>query len=74
MSDSSKLEQHYFGYSNTTGYYLTPQVAQNLHYSQEWIHNVDIGMDRFYETHVALLVFLHPVLNQITQTKSDYSE
>ncbi|MFD0966156.1 glycosyltransferase family 25 protein [Seminibacterium arietis] len=79
MSDGSKLEQHYFGYSNATGYYLTPQAAQKfLDYFQEWVYNVDIGMDRFYETHVALLGITPPCVkpdytkqSQITMNKNN---
>ncbi|WP_269845686.1 glycosyltransferase family 25 protein [Histophilus somni] len=79
LPDSTKLEQHYFGYSNTTGYYLTPQAAQKfLEHSQEWIYNVDIFMDRFYENHVALLGVNPPCVkpdfskqSQITMNKNN---
>ncbi len=44
------VERFYLGFGNTACYYITPQAAKKLlAYCEEWIWNVDISMDRYYE-------------------------
>lgn len=41
------------GFSGTTGYLISPDIAQTLiNYCSEWIYPVDNTMDRFYEHNV----------------------
>ncbi|AUI65354.1 MULTISPECIES: glycosyltransferase family 25 protein [Glaesserella] len=43
-------------HDNATGYYITPQSAKKLlDYCQEWIYEVDITMDRFWENRLNIL-------------------
>ncbi|MDH2997829.1 hypothetical protein A1D22_00570 [Pasteurellaceae bacterium LFhippo2] len=45
----STVEKH----DNTTGYYLTPKAAQSfIRTYQEWIFEVDVSMQRFWENNV----------------------
>lgn len=45
-----KVERFYKGWGNATGYFLTPKAAQTLlNATQEWVYNVDITMDRYWE-------------------------
>ncbi|MDG6881120.1 Lipooligosaccharide biosynthesis protein lex-1 [Phocoenobacter uteri] len=50
---SNEIRQFYKGWSNTTGYYITPNTAKKLlDYTQEWIFDVDITMDRYWENNI----------------------
>lgn len=50
------VAQFYGQWSNTTGYYLTPKAAKKfLAQSQEWIFDVDITMERYWENDVSYL-------------------
>lgn len=50
------VAQFYGQWSNTTGYYLTPKAAKKfLAQSQEWIFDVDITMERYWENNVPYL-------------------
>lgn len=45
-----KIERFYKGWGNATGYFITPQAAKKLlNFTQEWIYDVDITMDRYWE-------------------------
>ncbi len=49
----SEVKQFYKGWANTTGYYITPRIAQVLlDYTQEWIFDVDVTMDRYWENKI----------------------
>ncbi|WP_306387100.1 glycosyltransferase family 25 protein [Phocoenobacter skyensis] len=53
---SNEIQQFYKAWSNTTGYYITPKIAKNLlNYTQEWIFDVDITMDRYWENKIKYL-------------------
>ncbi|MDP8171181.1 glycosyltransferase family 25 protein [Pasteurella skyensis] len=53
---SNEIQQFYKGWSNTTGYYITPKIAKNLlNYTQEWVFDVDITMDRYWENQIKYL-------------------
>ncbi|SUT86577.1 glycosyl transferase family protein [Actinobacillus ureae] len=46
----NKIERFYKGWGNATGYYINPIAARKLiDYMQEWIYDVDISMDRYWE-------------------------
>lgn len=68
-NSDTKLERHYFGYSNATGYFITPQAAKKLlDYADEWIYDLDITMDRYYENGLDFLGVNPPCV------KPDYSK
>lgn len=44
------IKRFYDGWGYATGYYLSPKGAKKfLDYSQEWVYNSDITMDRYWE-------------------------
>lgn len=46
----NKVARFYQGWGNTTGYYINPLGARKLiDYTQEWIYDVDISIDRYWE-------------------------
>lgn len=52
----SDVQQFYKGWANTTGYYITPKAAQKLlEHNQEWIFDVDIEIDRYWENKINFL-------------------
>ncbi|MDG4951947.1 glycosyltransferase family 25 protein [Actinobacillus equuli] len=60
ISDTkNKVERFYEGWRNTTGYYINPIAAKKLiNYMQEWVYDVDISMDRYWENgldHLAVI-------------------
>ncbi|KAE9536307.1 hypothetical protein A1D25_03420 [Ursidibacter arcticus] len=48
-------------FGNTSGYFITPNAARKLinYYEKEWVYEVDISMDRFWE-HKVNLFCVHP--------------
>lgn len=51
-----KVERFYKGWGNTTGYFITPQAAKKLLiYTKEWIYEVDITMERYWENKLDFL-------------------
>lgn len=56
QNSTCKVERFYKGWENATGYFITPQAARKLlNYAQEWIYNVDIAMDRYWENQLDFL-------------------
>lgn len=57
----NKIVKYFKGWGNTTGYFITPKAAKKLlAYCQEWIYEVDISMERYWENkidYVALTPF-----------------
>lgn len=50
QNSAFKIERFYKGWGNATGYFITPKAAETLlNFTQEWIYNVDITMDRYWE-------------------------
>ncbi|WP_301098110.1 glycosyltransferase family 25 protein, partial [Otariodibacter sp.] len=50
------LLRFYKAWNNTTGYYITPQAAKKLlDYAKEWIYEVDITMERYWENNLDFL-------------------
>lgn len=53
-----KIERFYKGWGNATGYFITPQAAKKLlNFTKEWIYDVDITMDRYWENKLDYLAF-----------------
>lgn len=51
-----KIERFYKGWGNTTGYFITPQAAKKLlNFAKEWIYEVDITMERYWENKLDFL-------------------
>lgn len=49
-NSNCKVERFYKGWGNATGYFITPQAAKTLlNFTKEWIYDVDITMDRYWE-------------------------
>lgn len=57
ISDKNcKIERFYKGWGNTTGYFITPQAAKKLlNFAKEWIYEVDITMERYWENKLDFL-------------------
>ncbi|QGM81270.1 glycosyltransferase family 25 protein [Otariodibacter oris] len=52
----NSVSRFYDAWENATGYFITPQAAKKLiNYSQEWIYDVDITMDRYWENKIDYL-------------------
>lgn len=50
QNSTCKVERFYKGWGNATGYFITPQAAKTLlNFTKEWIYDVDITMDRYWE-------------------------
>lgn len=50
INENCRIHQFYTGWGNTTAYYITPKAAQKLlHYTSEWVYEVDITMERYWE-------------------------
>ncbi|MGX2950937.1 glycosyltransferase family 25 protein [Ursidibacter sp. B-7004-1] len=59
-------------YDNATGYFITPKAAQALlNSSQEWIYEVDIVMDRFWEHKINLYGIFPACVRPNTTIKSN---
>ncbi|ABR73901.1 hypothetical protein CBG46_02685 [Actinobacillus succinogenes] len=75
------ISQVYKGWANTTGYFVTPRAAKKfLTQMKEWIYNVDITMDRYWENKVHFCALLPNVvrpqdefLSQIQMNKTKRS-
>ena len=53
------ISEFYKGWGNTTGYYITPKAAQKLiNYTMEWIYEVDITMERYWENKLDFLALV----------------
>ncbi|MCI7353738.1 MAG: glycosyltransferase family 25 protein [[Actinobacillus] rossii] len=49
----------YKGWANLTGYFITPRAAKKfLNHMEEWVYNVDIAMDRYWENKVHFCALL----------------
>lgn len=56
QNSTCKVERFYKGWGNATGYFITPQAARKLlDFTKEWIYDVDITMDRYWETKIDYL-------------------
>lgn len=69
-SKNFSIRQYYKGWENTNGYYITPQAAHKLiSYCSEWVYNVDISMDRYWENKLQYLAIYPPCiqLNTLSQ-------
>lgn len=69
LNSSCKIERFYHGWENATGYFITPQAAKKLlNVAKEWIYDVDITMDRYWEHKIDYLaitpVCLEPDLSK----------
>lgn len=55
-NSQQQICEYYKGWGNTTGYYITPKAAKKLlAYTQEWIYEVDITMERYWENKLDFL-------------------
>lgn len=55
-SKSFSISKYKQGWGNTTGYFITPKAAKKLlSYCQEWIYEVDITMERYWENQIDYL-------------------
>ncbi len=53
---NSWVKKFYNNWSNTFGYYITPKAAKKLlDYNQEWVFDVDIEMNRYWENKLDFL-------------------
>lgn len=44
------ISEFYKEWANATGYYISPKAAEKLlNYTKEWIYDLDISMDRYWE-------------------------
>ncbi|KMK51369.1 hypothetical protein RO21_06580 [[Actinobacillus] muris] len=56
INENCSVHQFYEGWGNTTAYYITPKAAQRLlNYTSEWIYEVDITMERYWENKLSYL-------------------
>lgn len=56
ISDNCSVHQFYEGWGNATAYYITPKSARKLlNYTSEWIYDVDITMERYWENKLSYL-------------------
>ncbi|AHG73711.1 Lipooligosaccharide galactosyltransferase I [Mannheimia sp. USDA-ARS-USMARC-1261] len=56
INSKYQVLRFFSGWGNATGYFLTPSAAVKfLNQSKEWIYNVDITMDRYWENRVDYL-------------------
>ncbi|MFK5040376.1 glycosyltransferase family 25 protein [Glaesserella parasuis] len=63
IDNANKLIRFTGKHDNATGYYLTPKAAKKLlDHCQEWIYEVDITMDRFWENHLDILNVAPPCI------------
>lgn len=50
------IYRYYKGWKNTMAYYITPKAAKTLlEFTQEWIYEVDITMERYWQHKIANL-------------------
>lgn len=55
-NSNCKVERFYKGWANATGYFITPQAAKTLlNFTKEWVYDVDITMDRYWEHKIDFL-------------------
>lgn len=67
-----EVKRFYKGWGNAACYYLTPKAAKKLlDYTKEWIFDVDISMDRYYENKLDFYGVLPPCVTQDTQLESN---
>lgn len=53
---NNKISLYFKGWANATGYFITPKAAQKLlDYCEEWIYDLDISMDRYWENKLHFL-------------------
>lgn len=54
-----QIQRFYHKWDNATGYFITPKAAKALlKFSEEWIYNVDITMDRYWEHKIDYLAIV----------------
>lgn len=54
----NRIVRYFKGWGNTTGYFITPKAARKLlAYCQEWIYEVDISMERYWENKIDYVAF-----------------
>lgn len=59
FSENYSIYKFYGPWNNTTGYYITPNAAKKLlGYCKEWIYEVDITMERYWENKIEYLSLL----------------
>lgn len=61
LDNSTSIIRFWGKNDNATGYYLTPSAARKLvAYCQEWIYEVDITIDRYWENKLAIYTLSQP--------------
>lgn len=69
-----EVHRYFKGWSNTAAYYLTPKSAQKLlDYCHEWVFNLDISMDRYWENNVPFYAVTPYCAKQQKEFASDIS-
>ncbi|WP_420535048.1 glycosyltransferase family 25 protein [Actinobacillus porcinus] len=73
------ISKVYKGWANLTGYFITPPAAKKfLNQMTEWVYNVDIAMDRYWENKVHFCAVLPNVVRPqgefVSQIQMDHSK
>lgn len=57
------INRYYNSWDNTNGYFLSPSAAKKLLlYCQEWVYDVDISMNRYWENKIQYLAVYPPCI------------
>lgn len=67
------IRRYYKGWENANGYFITPRAAQKLlSYCDEWVYDLDISMDRYWENKLEYSAVYPPCiqLNNLSEISS----